>query len=96
MNIVKNTIKSEQWKAMHSNIRNTVKTMSYRGINRILVPRHKDTHKHLTNFQEFLATTEEHDIQWDTILDKNPSISTFYGSIETTSEQHQRSHAAKA
>ena len=69
-NIVKNTIKSEQCKAMHSNIRNTVKPTPYGGINRILVPRHKDMQQYPTNFQEFLATTEEHDIQWDTILDK--------------------------
>jgi hypothetical protein len=55
---------------MHSNIRNTVKPTPYGGINRILVPRHKDMQQYPTNFQEFLATTEEHDIQWDTILDK--------------------------
>ena len=55
---------------MYSNIRNTVKPSKHSGLHRLLVPRHATATKPPIDFQEFLVTTNEDDIMWDSVLDQ--------------------------
>ena len=80
--IVHSTIKSERSRAMHRNIRQVVKPAATGGISKILAPRHRHTQELPDNYQEFIATTDEEDIIWDTILDKE--------SIETNLLRYNR------
>ena len=70
--IVLNTIKAEQSRTMYTNIRNTVKPNNTNGsLAHLLVPHHTTSPDFPDNFQEFLASTDKENIQWDSILDKN-------------------------
>ena len=69
--IVRNTIRSEQCRAMYQNIRSVVKPNLTGGLTKIQVPRHRQAPDHPENYQAFLAETEAEDIVWDTILDKD-------------------------
>jgi hypothetical protein len=69
--IVTNTIKSEQCRAIFSNIRTTVKPGTNGSLNRLHVPRHRATSDYPDNFQDFLATHNDPDIVWDSLLDKS-------------------------
>jgi hypothetical protein len=69
--IVRNTLKSERNRAMYRNIRTVVKPSPHGGLSKLLLPRHRDSHIYPENFQELLNNTEETDIIWDTVLDKD-------------------------
>ena len=69
--IVINTIKSEQSRAMYANIRSTVKPSTNGSLTHLLVLHHKTSTALPDNFQDFLANTDEEDIQWDSILDQD-------------------------
>ena len=69
--IVRNTLKSERCRAMYRNIRTVVKPSSHGGLSKLLLPRHKDSETYPSNFQELLKNTEDADIIWDTVLDKD-------------------------
>ena len=68
--IVLNTIKAEQSRTMYTNIRNTVKPNTNGSLAHLLVPHHKTSPDLPDNFQEFLASTDKENVQWDSILDK--------------------------
>ncbi len=87
--IVTNTIKSEQCRAMFSNIRTTVKPTHNGNLNRIQVPRHCDTNAHPDNYQEFLSTNHETDIIWDSLLD----LSSIDKNLLRFNRQHFRAAA---
>jgi hypothetical protein len=68
--IVRNTIRSEQSRSMHWNIRTVIKPNEMNGLNKLMLPRKKDTTNYPHDFQQLLATTGPSDIVWDTVLDK--------------------------
>ena len=68
--IVASTIKSERSKVMYANIRRVVKPEQHGGLNKVQVPRHRNSSELPADYQQFLATTDPEDIIWDAILDK--------------------------
>ena len=68
--IVRNTIRSEQCRRQHRNIRNVVKLNETNGLNRLMIPRKREQAEYPDDFQHFLSTTDPTDIIWDTVLDK--------------------------
>jgi hypothetical protein len=68
--IVKNRIASEECRNMFSNIRHTVEPSEHSGLHRLLVPRRVNETDPPLNFQHLLETTNEEDIKWNSILDR--------------------------
>ncbi|KAI2512438.1 hypothetical protein MHU86_1891 [Fragilaria crotonensis] len=68
--IVRTTIRSEQCRTMFQNLRKVVKPTERSSLDKLLLPRHKDTPTYPSDFQSFLLTTDPEDIIWDTVLDK--------------------------
>ena len=68
--IVRNTIKSEQTRAMYRNIRQVLKPEQTGGLTKLQIPRHKDASTYPDDFQKLLSETAADDIIWDTVLDK--------------------------
>jgi hypothetical protein len=55
---------------MYSNIRNVVKPTTSKGLQNLMIPRHREQSEYPTDFQQVLAETDPEDIIWDTVLDK--------------------------
>jgi hypothetical protein len=69
--IVRKTIRSEQSRTMFQNIRSVVKPTETSSLNKLMLPRHKDTPAtYPKDFQSFLQNTDPDDIIWDTVLDQ--------------------------
>ena len=68
--IVQKTIKSEQCRAMYRKIRQILQPTTHGALTRIMVPRLKTTTELPEDFQKFLETTAEDNIEWDSILNK--------------------------
>ncbi|KAI2511593.1 hypothetical protein MHU86_2847 [Fragilaria crotonensis] len=67
---VRNTIRSENCRLMYHNIRSVVKPTASGGLQKLMIPRHKDQSEYPIDFQQALATMDPDDIIWDTVLDK--------------------------
>ena len=65
-----NIIRSEQCRLMYINIPNVVKPTASKGLQKLMIRRHKEQSEYPTDFQNVLATTDPEEIIWDTVLDK--------------------------
>ena len=65
-----NIIYSEQCRILYSNLRNMVKATASKGLQKLMIPQHRELSEYPTDFQHALATTDPEDIIWDTVLDK--------------------------
>jgi hypothetical protein len=65
------TIRYEKCRLMYSNIRSEVRpTTALTGLQKLLIPQHRDRSQYPINFHHAIETMDPEDIIWDKVLDK--------------------------